>query len=315
MPNFPLSNPVTPFLEETELEDLLHYLKQVLQVDLTGYKRHSLMRRTLVRMQWVGVECYQDYLDRLQQQPDEVKHLLETIYINFTGFFRDRPVWDYLANQIIPQIVVNKAPDEPIRVWSAACATGEETYSLAMLLIEALGIEQFQQRVQIYGTDVDADAILQAHQGYYSAYKVEAIPTAALQERYFERKDEGYCWRQEPHGSIRFHLHNLIQDPPLPQIDLLVCRNLLMYLTEETQLQTLAGFYSSLEENGFLLLGKVENLITRPQRSLFASIHRHSRIFTKVKDAEQNSSLFPLPFASIKTPGCKKRLMQNLEQA
>lgn len=166
MLNLPLPNPVTPFLEDTELEDLLHYFKQDLQVDLTGYKRPSLMRRTLVRMQRVGAERYQEYFKLLQQQPNEITHLLDTIYINFTGFFRDRLVWDYLANQIIPQIVANKAPDEPIRVWSAACATGEEMYSLAMLLINALGIEQFQQQVQIYGTDVDADAILQASKGY-----------------------------------------------------------------------------------------------------------------------------------------------------
>lgn len=261
MLNFPSNNLATPILEEAELEDLLRYLKQVLQVDLTGYKRTSLLRRTLVRMQRVGVECYQDYLDRLQLQPDEVEHLLETIYINFTGFFRDRPVWDYLENQILPQIVASKARDEPIRIWSAACATGEETYSLAILLIEVLGVEQFQQRVQLHGTDVDADAISQAQKGYYSAYKVEAIPTR-LQEQYFERKDEGYCWRQEPYGSISFHLHNLIQDPPLSQIDLLVCRNLLMYLTEEMQLQALASFHSSLQNDGFLLLGNVENLIT-----------------------------------------------------
>lgn len=314
MLDFSLANSVAPYLEETQLEDLLNYLKQVLQVDLTLYKRPSLMRRTQVRMQRVGIERYHDYLNLLQQQPDEVKHLLDTIYINYTYFFRDYLVWDDLAKQIIPQIVANKAPDEPIRVWSAACATGEETYSLAMLLMEALGIEQFQQRVQIYGTDVDADAISRAHKGYYSAYKVEAIPTA-LQEQYFERKNDGYCWRQEPHHSISFHLHHLIQDPPLPQIDLLVCRNLLMYLTEETQLQALAGFYWSLEKNGFLLLGKAENLITRPQRSLFTPMHRQSRIFTKVLDADQSSSLLPLPLASTKTPGSRKRLMQILEQA
>ena len=284
MLNFPTPNPLTPCLGETELEDLLHYLKQVLQIDLTGYKRPSLMRRTLVRMQRVGVECYPDYFNLLQQQPDEVKHLLDTIYINFTSFFRDRPAWDYLAHQIIPQIVVNKAPDEPIRVWSAACATGEETYSLAILFMEALGIEQFQQRVQIYGTDVDADAISQAHKGHYLAYKVEAIPTA-LKDQYFERQGNNYCWRREPHCSISFHLHNLIQDSPLPQTDLLVCRNLLMYFREETQLRALAGFYWSLQNNGFLWLGNVENLITRPERSLFTPIHRQNRIFTKVRDA------------------------------
>ncbi len=301
MLNFSSTNSVTPSLEETQLEDLLHYLKRVSQIDLTGYKRPSLMRRVLVRMQCIGVACYQDYLDRLQQQPDEVKHLLDAIYINFTGFFRDLSVWDCLAHQIIPQMIANKAPDEPIRVWSAGCATGEETYSLAMLLIEALGIEQFQQRVRLYGTDVDADAILQARKGYYPAYKLEAIPTA-LQEQYFERSNDGYCWRRERHSSISFHQHNLIQNPPLPQIDLLVCRNLLMYLTEETQLQVLAGFYCSFENNGFLLLGKVENLITRPQRSLFTPMHQQSRVFTKVRDGDQSSLLLPLPLAAMRPP-------------
>jgi len=267
MPNFSPTNSVTPSLEKNELEDLLHYLKQVLQIDLKIYKRPSLMRRTVMRMQQVGIASYQDYIDLLQQQPDEVKHLLKMIYINFTGFFRDRSVWDSLANQIIPQMIANKVLDEPIRIWSAGCATGEETYSLAMLLIEALGIEQFQQQVRLYGTDVDVNAIVQARKGYYPASKVETIPTA-LQKQYFEYESNSYRWRQEPHRSISFHVHNLIQHPPLPQIDLLICRNLFMYLTEETQLWALASCYASLVKNGFLLLGKAESLITRVHPSL-----------------------------------------------
>lgn len=293
MPDFYSATVTMPLLETAELEELLAYLSQAHQVDLTGYKRPSLMRRTLVRMQRIGIEHYQGYFTYLQQYPDEVEHLLNTIYINYTYFFRDLPVWDYLANQIIPQIIANKAPDEPIRVWSAGCATGEETYSLAMLLIAVLGVEQFQQRVQIYGTDVDLDAIQQARQGYYPAYKVEIIPPD-LQEQYFECRENFYCWRQEFPQSIHFQLHNLIQDPPLPDIDLLVCRNLLMYLTEETQLQILTNFYSSLEKNGFLLLGKVENLITRLQLSLFKPIYRQSRVFKKVLEAHQNSPLLSL---------------------
>ncbi len=306
MLNVPPSNPGTPHLEATQLEDLLHYLKQELQIDLTIYKRPSLMRCTLVRMQKLGVTCYQDYLDYLQQQPDEIKHLLDTIYINFTGFFRDRPVWDYLANDILPQIIANKAPDEPIRVWSAACATGEETYSLAILLIEMLGIEQFQQRVQLYGTDVDAKAILQAHQGHYPVHKIEPILTV-LQKQYFEYKNGGYYW-QHHHGSINFHVHHLLQDSPLPQIDLLVCRNLLMYLTEEIQLQILAKFYSSLQKQGFLLLGKVESLITPPQRSLFTPIHRQSRIYTKALNPEKSGLLLPLAKAMMGIPNPQKKL-------
>lgn len=284
MPNSLPINVTMPLLEVDELENLLQYLKQILQIDLTGYKRSSVLRRTLVRMQRVGAEHYHDYFNRLQQQPDEATHLLDTILINFTSFFRDRPVWEYLESQVIPQILANKAPSKPIRVWSAGCASGEETYSLAMLLIEALGIEQFHQRVWLYGTDIDADAISQARKGYYPDYKIEAIPKA-WQEKYFQRKDNGYCWRQDRHGSLSFHVHNLIQPSLLPQIDLLVCRNLLMYFTNETQLQTLVSFYSSLEDNGFLLLGKAENLVMRPQRSLFTPLQQRERVFKKVPHA------------------------------
>jgi len=267
-------------LMATELEDLLTYLSQVHCVDLRGYKRSTLLRRTEVRMQRLKVRNYQDYFNYLEQQPDEVPQLLNTIYINFTDFFRDRFVWDYLANEIIPQIIANKAPHEPIRIWSAACASGEETYSLAILFAEALGSEQFQQRVQIYGTDVDPEAIQQARQGYYPAYAIEAIPPA-LQAQYFEHREDLYCWRQDLHCSINFQLHNLIQDPPLPQVDLLVCRNLLIYLTPETQLRVLARLHQSLEQTGFLLLGQAENLVTPPETSLFTPLHLRARAFTK----------------------------------
>lgn len=278
LPDFTASS-----LEADELEELLTYLKQVLQIDLTGYKRPSLLRRTLIRMQRAGAKHYQDYFNLLQQQPDEVTHLLNTIFINCTFFFRDRPVWDYLEHQLIPQIIAHKAPREPIRIWSAGCASGEETYSLAMLLAEALGLEQFQRRVKICGTDVDQDAILQAQRGYYPTHTAEMIP-AYLLERYFELTTQGYRCRPELCRSIRFRSHNLLYSPPLPQIDLLVCRNTLMYFTLEAQLRVLAGFHSSLQQQGFLLLGKAEHLVHRLQTSLFTPAHQQVRSFTKVPE-------------------------------
>ncbi|MBE9229438.1 protein-glutamate O-methyltransferase CheR [Phormidium sp. LEGE 05292] len=297
MLDFPLATITIPSLKATELEDLLIYLNQVQQVDLADYKRSSLLRRIRVRMQQVGVECYQDYFDHLQRQSDEVTHLLNTIFINLTCFFRDRPVWDYLENQVIPQIVANKASNEPIRVWSAGCASGEETYSLAMLLAEALGLEQFLKRVRIYGTDVDRDAQLQARRGYYSLNAVELIPPHLL-ERYFERRTDGYRWRSDLGHPFIFHLHNLIQTAPLPKIDLLVCRNMLMYLTPEAQIRALVRFHFSLRENGFLMLGQAEDLITRDQKSLFTCIDREVRLFSKVPDAHRNSRLLPIAFCS-----------------
>lgn len=295
--DFPLATITIPSLEATELEELLIYLKQVQQVDLTGYKRSSLLRRIGVRMQQVGVDCYQDYLDHLQRQPNEVTQLLDTIFINVTCFFRDRPVWDYLKNQVIPRIVANKPSNEPIRVWSAACASGEETYSLAMLLAEALGLEQFQKRVRIWGTDVDRDALVQARRGYYSSEAVELIPPNLL-ERYFEPTTDGYCWRSDLSHPINFLRHNLIKAAPLVKMDLLVCRNMLMYLTPEAQIRALVRFHFSLSENGFLMLGQAEALVTRDQNSLFTCIDREVRLFTKVPDAHRNGRLLPIAFCS-----------------
>lgn len=267
-----------PTLEATELEDLLTYLQRSHQINLTVYKRSTLLRRTVVRMQEVGVANYQDYRVHLQQQPNEAAQLLSTIFINFTYFFRDRLVWDYLAYQVIPQILARKQLNEPIRVWSAGCASGQETYSLAMLLAEALGVNQFQQRVQLYGTDVDRDAVLQARSGSYSPIAVEGIPPDLL-ERYLDRTISGYCWRSDLQHSIRFAHHNLTQHLPLPHIDLLVCRNVLMYLTLEAQTQVLTTFHRSLSKTGLLLVGQVENLVSHSQASLFTPIARPVKLF------------------------------------
>jgi two-component system CheB/CheR fusion protein len=294
MQNFS-SHITAPLSDIAWLEDLLIYLKQAQQVDLTGYKRPTLLRRTRVRMQQIKIERYQDYLDYVKQQPDEVAHLLDTLFVNYTYFFRDPFVWNYLQHQVIPQIIANKAPNEVIRVWSAGCASGEETYSLAMLLAEALGIEQFQQRVQLYGTDVDLDAVLQARRGRYSSDAVAAVPPELL-ERYFEPTAEGYCWRQQFSRSIIFHSHNLIQFPPLSRIDLLVCRNTLMYFTPEAQLRALVRFHFSVQPQGFLLLGQPENLVTPAQRSLFNLVGRQAKVFTKVPDGESYRKLLPMAF-------------------
>ncbi|MBW4605369.1 MAG: protein-glutamate O-methyltransferase CheR [Calothrix sp. FI2-JRJ7] len=293
--DLPAANVSTPSLETAELENLLNYLKQVQQIDLTGYKRPTLMRRTLTRMQQVGVEHYREYLDYLEQQPQESTHLLNTVLINVTDFFRDGAVWDYLANHTIPQIIAKKEPNEPIRVWSAGCASGEETYSLAMLLAEALGIKQFQQRVQLYGTDVDLNAVMQARKGYYSAHEVSAIP-AALQKKYFEHTADGYLWRADLRRSTLFHCRSLIQAAPFPRIDLLLCRNTLIYFMEEAQIRVLVRFHFSLTHNGFLVLGQADNLSAHSQSSLFTPVSRDARVFTKVPDAHRDARLLSIAF-------------------
>ena len=145
-----------------DFEALLNYIRFSRGFDFTGYKRSSLMRRVQKRMQAVEIESYTDYMDYLEVHPQEFVHLFNTILINVTSFFRDSSAWDYLAKEIIPQILARKELDKPIRVWSAGCASGQEAYTLAILLAEALGVEKFRDSVKIYATDMDEEALNQA---------------------------------------------------------------------------------------------------------------------------------------------------------
>ncbi|HEY9658592.1 MAG TPA: CheR family methyltransferase, partial [Allocoleopsis sp.] len=153
--------------ENPEFEALLDYVKRSRGFDFTGYKRPSLMRRVNKRMQSVEIEGYSNYLDYLEVHPDEFIHLFNTLLINVTAFFRDRPAWDYICSEIIPRILSRKESNESIRIWSAGCASGEEAYTIAIAVVETIGIEQFCNRVKIYATDVDEDALNQARQATY----------------------------------------------------------------------------------------------------------------------------------------------------
>ena len=178
-----------------DLETLLAYLKQTRSFDLTAYKRSTLGRRLEKRMQEVGVEDYGDYVDHLEVHPDEFAHLFNTILINVTSFFRDALAWEWLREQGIPRIVASKSNGDPIRVWSAGCASGEEPYSLAILLADALGVDRFKDQVKIYATDVDHDALTQGRHGSYTDRQVTSVPEAAL-ARYFDRVSGRYVFNK-----------------------------------------------------------------------------------------------------------------------
>ena len=152
---------------DPQFEALLDYVRENRGFDFTGYKRPSLTRRVLKRMQEVGIGSFGEYQDYLEVHPDEFTQLFNTILINVTGFFRDAPPWDYVRQKVLPDIVGRRAAHEHIRVWSVGCASGEEAYTIAMLLAEAVGPDKLLDRVKIYATDVDDDALAQARQGTY----------------------------------------------------------------------------------------------------------------------------------------------------
>jgi two-component system CheB/CheR fusion protein len=209
-------------------EALLDFLKASRSFDFTGYKRSTLMRRVQKRMQTVEIGTFEAYRDYLEVHPEEYGALFNTILINVTSFFRDGEPWKVLAQEFIPAIVSRKRAGQPIRVWSAGCATGEETYTLVMMLAEALGPEQFRERVNVYATDWDDEALAHARQATYTADDLEALPEG-YRERYFEEAGQRWSFRGDLRRHVIFGRHDLAQDAPISHLDLLVCRNVLMY--------------------------------------------------------------------------------------
>jgi two-component system, chemotaxis family, CheB/CheR fusion protein len=272
-------------MEETpspDFERLLTYLRDSRGFDFTGYKRATLQRRVAKRMTQAGVTDYPGYVDYLQARPEEFAALFNTILINVTRYFRDQPAWDYLTSEILPRIVADKGRAEPIRVWSAGVASGEEAYTVAMLLSEALGPSDFRERAKIYATDVDDEALTQARQGKADESDLAEVP-AYLREKYFEAEGERFVLRGEVRRSIIFGRHDLMQNAPISRIDLLISRNTLMYFEVEAQRKILARFHYALTDKGYLFLGKAETLLSRT--ALFAPVDPSQRVFTKVPQA------------------------------
>jgi two-component system CheB/CheR fusion protein len=259
--------------------NLLNYLVAARGFDFHGYKPTTLARRIRKRMAALEIDSFATYQDHLEVHPDEFTTLFNTILINVTSFFRDPQAWDVVRTQVIPRIVSAKAPGEPIRAWSAGCASGEEAYTIAMVLAEELGPDQFRERVKIYATDVDEDALNAARHAGYTARQVESVPPELL-DRYFEHLDGMYLFRKDLRRQVIFGRHDLLADAPISRVDLLVCRNTLMYFNSEAQARILSRFHFALNEGGFLMLGRAETLMTHGQTFLPVDLKR--RISQKV---------------------------------
>jgi two-component system CheB/CheR fusion protein len=278
---------------EGKFEAVLTYLKEARGFDFTGYKRSSLRRRIEHRMRQVGIEDYDGYIDHLQVDTDEFAALFNTVLINVTSFFRDAASWEYLRREVIPMLLAERGPEEPIRLWSAGCASGQEAYSLAILLAEALGTELFRQRVKVYATDVDEDALEGARHGTYSARELEGLSPDHL-ERYFEPQGSKYAFRKDLRRSVIFGRNDLVQDAPISRIDLLVCRNTLMYFNAETQQKILGRLHFALAPRGLLFIGNAEMLLSRSR--IFEPLDLKRRMFRKVPaQVESFGHLVPSP--------------------
>ncbi|MCV7399745.1 PAS domain S-box protein [Mycobacterium fragae] len=259
-------------------EALLRYMRDSRGFDFTGYKRTTLMRRVRHRMAQGGYDTFEQYLDVLQASSDEFSALFNTILINVTAFFRDPEAWEFITSDVIPRMLAERGPDDPIRVWSAGCASGQEAYTLAMLLAETLGADAFRQRVKIYATDVDEDALTEARAATYDAKAVESVPEELL-DKYFEQLNGRYIFHKDLRRAVIFGRNDLVKDAPISRVDLLVCRNTLMYMNAETQRNVLGRLHFALAAQGTLFLGHAEMLLSHTDR--FTPLNLKHRIFRK----------------------------------
>ena len=264
---------------DTEFQQLLEKLRVEHSFDFRQYKEASLLRRIRRRMGLLHVTSFATYITYLDRNPDEYRALLDVILINVTRSFRDPEAWDLVRENVIPRIVQEAGPTRSLRIWSAGCSSGEEPYTLAMLIAESVRQNARELDVKIYATDVDEDALNTARAGLYRLESVKDVPRE-LFERYFVREGQLYRFRRDLRKWCIFGRHDLTQDSPLPHLDLLVCRNVLIYFDTDLQERILPRFHYGIHEGGYLFLGKAESMLSRSRR--FVPVDFKWRIFQRV---------------------------------
>jgi len=266
------------------LRDLLQELAEQRNFDFRGYKKTTLERRFRRRMFQLNVADYERYGEYIRKHPDEVNHLLNTILINVTEFFRDPPAWEILRHEILPNLLKSIKPGHSFRAWSAGCASGEEAYSVAILLAEHFGPRIQEYDIKIYATDIDEDALNSARRGEYSLEAARHV-RAEWREKYFHGKGLLRVNR-EIRRLVIFGRSNLGQDAPISHVNLLVCRNVLIYFDSPLQKQILSRFHYALEPGGILFLGKSESQLTNSPQ--FQRMNGRWRIFQRVTSSPHN---------------------------
>jgi two-component system, chemotaxis family, CheB/CheR fusion protein len=272
------------------LERILSYLTEQEHIDFRMYKTAALLEHIGYRMLVTSTPTLRDYLDYLQSVPAEAGELVKALLVTYTEFFRDPGAFAYLKNELLPELIARaRDRDHALRCWSAGCATGEEAYSLAMLLADLLGAELAQWRIKIFATDLSAEAISFARRGVYSENLLKGLPPGYL-ERFFERTGHGSRVVKLLRQMVVFGQQDLARTTPFSAIDLVLCRNVLSYLTPEAQEFVLNQFAFSLFPGGHLLLGKAEAI--RPALTLYESVSRDWNVYRCISKAAP-SARFP----------------------
>ncbi|PPD32930.1 MAG: chemotaxis protein CheB [Methylomonas sp.] len=266
---------------QSALEQIITLLRERTGNDFTLYKNNTIYRRIERRMGLHQIDAIDHYVVYLRENLQEQDLLFKELLIGVTSFFRDPEIWASLKNNVIPVLLAEYPAGKKLRAWVSACSTGEEAYSLAVLFKEALAQSKCQQpfKLQIFATDLDQDAIDKARQGLYSASISRDMSEERL-SRYFVVDGNGYRIKKDIRDMVIFALHNVIMDPPFTKLDILCCRNLLIYLSPELQKKLILLFHYSLTNHGILLLGNAETV--GGFSHLFSAIDTTSRLYRRI---------------------------------
>lgn len=287
--------------EERAFEEILALLRQRMRVDFTHYKRPTLDRRIRRRMGLGRLQTLRQYADHLRHHLPEVQELFNDILIHVTGFFRDTSVFPMLKKKVFPKLIKDRGETEAIRIWVPGCSSGEEVYSLAMVLVEFLGEKKAHVPVQFFGTDINIKALDRARAGFYPASVAADVSPDRLR-RFFVKADSGYRISKTIREMCVFARQNLVVDPPFSNLDLISCRNVLIYFGMPLQRKVFPIFHYALRAGGYLLLGASET--TGAFADLFTLADKKSKIYAKKLTASRPRMTFGhgVPEGPIEAP-------------
>ncbi len=265
--------------QDLSLTEIVQELANRCALDLRGYKHGTLQRRLRKRMQRLSVSSYSDYLEVIRRTPGEAGELLNTVLINVAEFFRDAPAWEALRTSVLPALLARLQPGDPFRAWCPACASGEEPYSVAILLAEHFGKRLPEQEIKIYATDIDEEALNSARRGEYPWERLLRV-RPEWREKYFTGSGATARMVREVRRMVIFGRSNVLSDAPISHCSLVVCRNLLIYFDTASQREIMKRLHYALDPDGVLFLGKAESKLGDSRE--FQSIHARWRIFRKL---------------------------------
>ncbi|OLY91726.1 two-component system, chemotaxis family, CheB/CheR fusion protein [Cnuella takakiae] len=278
--------------KDKDLIIILQMVQKATSVDFGQYKMSTIKRRIIRRILLHKLNTLQDYVQYMRAHPAETQQLFNDLLINVTHFFRDKETTEYLKNKLFPEIIAAKQHNEPIRIWVPACSSGQEVYSIAIILIEVLGEHHGTHPIQIFASDLSETAIHKARLGMYSTDEITGISPKRLQ-RFFTKVDGQFRINKSIRDLCVFATQNITLDPPFSRLDLVSCCNFLIYIDNNLQQKIMSTFHYALNNNGYLVLGKSETVGSSAY--LFSQVDKKVKVFAKKKDTPAKA-LFPMSY-------------------